>query len=578
MNPKQVEIAKHMAAYEEGKPTITDHEFDLLVEQLREEDPEAEVLKTIGTKGKHPHAVPMLSLDKSYSEERTSAWRSTVVGEVVATPKLDGIALSLTYTCGRLTRALTRGDGTHGENVTEHARLFVPERLRDAATVEVRGEAILPVSVTVGTNRRNVMAGLLGKTQPSDDLKKAMFLAYDARGHGAHTYRGLLGHLVRLGFIIPPFSSEWPCSFDFVPFDTDGIVITADNLAERERLGATSHHPRWAIAVKPLDKPVQTTLLAVEWQVSRFGTMTPVAVVAPVRIGGVTVERATLHNADRIRDLGLRLGATVEMTRRGSVIPHIERVIDPGHGPEVEDAPTYCGACGEGKPCRHQAAARLEHFAKVTKVDGVGPEVALAAVDRGAWSIADLYLTSDALPPKIVLKKSMDTATFIEAMGFPGVGESVARKIALIYGDLNDLMAATEDDLIQIGGLGPTTASSLYEGLRSSWAVYALLSIDVTPMRGATSSAMAGKTIVFTGELKRFSRAVAQKYVQDKGGLTPGSVTKKTTHLVVGSNPGADKTAKAAKYGVPLIDEDTFLAMLGPVDAVPRGAVDLVKG
>ena len=579
-------LEEALALYETGESPLTDKEYDDLVAALPADHPLREV---VGKRGKTAHSRPMLSLNKAHSADEVAKWRTSLpTGGHVATPKLDGVALSLTYTDNYLTQATTRGDGEMGEDVTHVARLFVPRVLlgpaRGIGTVEVRGEAVLPTSITVDTNRRNVVAGWLARHEAPEEDRQIVFVAYDTHPMTTKTYSQMLGHLVMAGFIVPPFSYEKEPVFD-VPFETDGIVFTANDLMTREVMGATSHHPRWAIALKPRDEDVTTTLLDVVWQVGRTGIFTPVALVEPVKVGQVTVSRTTLHNLDRILALGLEIGCTVRVTRRGSVIPHIEEVVSPGHTPLM--VPSSCPACGETtydlkcpqrNACPGVIAARLDYFCKMLKIDGVGPEVALSLVNDGVTDIALLYLSGAAGRAKIreQLRQhlSMPLSTFLTAMGVDGMGPEVARKTASVVGDIDCLLSMSLTDLEAF--LGTATAQAVFRGVADLWLLSALHVIEVTNEH-VTSGPLAGQSFVFTGELARWTRAVAQRLVKDRGGATPSGVSKTTTWLVVGAAPGQDKTSKAAKYGVKTLTEASFSDMLGPVTSIPRTAVDLTK-
>lgn len=591
------QITEALRLHEVGASRLSDEEYDLLVDRLREEAPDHPLLQQVGPRGKIRHRFPMLSLAKAHSLEEVEKWAKTTRSfvNICATPKLDGVALSVIYTDGVLTRAVTRGDGEYGEDVTHIARAFLRERINIPTGVpgvfEVRGEAILTTSTPVATNRRNVVAGMLGRNEAHDEAHAIVFVAYDSPDAvsvlDVRTYPMLLGRLIYLGFVVPPFSWDPNPVFD-VPFDTDGVVFTVAVLADREGLGATRHHPQWSIALKPKDEAVATTLTDVVWQVGRTGALTPVAVVSPVKINNVIVSRATLHNYERITDLGLYVGCTVKMTRRGSVIPHIEGVI----GDKVSTTiprPVSCPACGETTydlrcphppACPGVIAGRLEYFCKTLRIQGVGPEVAKAMVQEGVTDIAMLYLSRAANQPKIArqLPVELPLAFFLQAMGIEGVGVDASQRAADIVGDINDLLSMSLEDLRSF--LGQQVGEALFRGVASLWVISALTVITVTNQHagpGRELGPLAGQSFVFTGELGRWTRSVAQRLVQERGGKTPSGVTKTTTWLVVGAAPGQDKQAKAAKYGVQTLTEEAFAALLGPISAVPRVAVDLTK-
>lgn len=607
------QIEYHIQRYTQGLPEISDLEFDELVSRLQEQDPHHPALLLLGVRGSCPHASPMLSLAKTYDKAGFKKWRETVQGGVIVTPKLDGVALRLTYYKGKLVQAATRGDGLAGEDVTAHARLFVPLENHDERSdgfVEVRGEAILPNTVHVPTNRRNVVAGMLGR-KDTKGCETIHFLAYDKRpiASSIPTYVELLRSLQAEGFetpLWPRLTASTPCGqswSDFVKgtylYDTDGMVFTVNDLAERERLGATEHHPRWAIAKKPKNDMAITTLLDVVWQVGRFGILTPVAIVEPVRVGGVNVTRATLHNWERFSELDLRHGSRLLMARRGGVIPHVESVVSTGT--DLFRHPIRCPSCSLPVviqdtnlrctyiKCPGRQAARLEHYVKTIGIDGFGPAIASGAVSLAFTTPIDLYWASEdqwrhivgparaaAFYKAFYAAREPELATFLEALGIENIGSSVAKKVADIFRTMDDIYQATEEDFQKIGKLGPEISRCLWTGLRQEDALNLILVVSpkdvVVRLEGLT---MSGQVVVFTGELQRFSRTEAQRVVEARGGQCGSGVSKKTTLLVIGSKPGADKTGKAAKYGTKTVNEAEFLAMLGPVDALPRNPVKL---
>lgn len=555
---REAKIRHHQEAYDRGEPEISDQAFDLLV---------AGTEPPIGSSGSSKHASPMLSLQKTYSVEGVDKWRAGVQGEVLAMPKMDGVALCLTYVDGRCTRAMTRGDGLMGEDVTNRLQAFPVMDQRFSG--EIRGELILSLpnfKAVGGANPRNVTVGLLAK----GDTRLLDFFVYDCRSPDVRRLSENLNALTWAFNVVPwVYVSDSQSAIDYMrlvipDYETDGVVFAADEPNERSRLGETSHHPRWAMAYKFQGDSGITTVKEIVWQVSRFGTLTPVAVVEPVQLSGVSVTRCTLHNVEQMQKLGVVPGSKVIMTRRGGVIPHVEEVVEGEGEVLLPMACPCCGGlvgdadCGHGSPhlecinpqCPDRIVAQLDHFLKTAKVDGWGPSLLNDLVDMGITTPAELYaLTEDggwrseAQARKLLsrLPRTMEFSTFVEALGIQGVGS--------------------------------TKAQTMTEFPEHPWVADLLEVVKVErPVR--VQGPMTGKVVVFTGELQAFSRGRAQALVRAKGGETPSGVSKKVTHLVVGKEPGADKTSKARKLGVTEIDEQSFLEMLGPVENTVT-AVDL---
>lgn len=617
------ELTEHNRLYwVEGAPKISDTDYDALVRRLTELKPRSPVLAHLGARpddtGAVRHASPMLSLDKCYSHTELTEWATSFEGDVVAMPKVDGLACSLHYDrSGALILAATRGDGTFGEDVTANARMVggIPGQLQ-AGPCEVRGEIFMTAAAferSSGENRtnpRNLAVGSLRQKDPEATRRAGLtFAAYDLRGLPLPTVSERLARLEALGFepiarvrgpkeelsAIVQSMSERRASLGF---ETDGVVIVADRVAEHERLGATAHHPRWAIAWKFQGEAGTSVLSAVEWSVARTGTITPVAVVEPVVLSGVTVTRATLHHAGRLEALGLTLGASLELVRRGGVIPHVERVLTPGQQPVA--LPTSCPSCGSSvtrtgdflqcstpDDCLTARIERLGHWAAAADIQGLGPAILQMAVSSGAVkTIADLYrLDVPALTPltageKIATKvfaelkraRAMTLEVFLRGLGIDGLGRTVATLLMNHFGSLEKLRAATVEALAEIKGVGPVSARNIVDALAARAAeLDALLEFvtigeTTTPVAGPLS----GKVFCFTGALQQ-QRSSAEARVKALGGAIASSVTAKLTHLVSAGDPNAAPSTKleaareliANGSALVILDEAQFNALVG---------------
>ena len=405
-----LEIAEHNRRYwDTNDPIISDYDYDALVERLRALDPTAPILESMGPSQDREmgtpvtHESPMLSLDKAYDEATLLHWASKFEGQLVMTPKVDGVACSIRYDeQGRFLLAATRGNGTVGEDISLNVRglIDVPERIATTTPVEVRGEVYLPLSAFEKlkgdfANPRNTAAGALRQKTPGRAHSIGLrFFAYDIMGPGFETETQKSAQATEWGFSAVENAlvsrSEVQSGYDAyvarrseLDYEIDGVVFKANRLDEQVRLGATAHHPRYAIAYKLQGESATTVLESVEWSVSRTGALTPVGLVAPVVLSGATVTRISLHNWGLVQAKNLTLNATVVAMRRGGVIPHLENVVEPGN--EMIFPPTSCPSCGS-RPviqddfimcenrmgCPAQAVGVLSHYAKVTDIEGFG--------------------------------------------------------------------------------------------------------------------------------------------------------------------------------------------------------------
>jgi DNA ligase (NAD+) len=629
-------------------PEIDDVTFDRLVEALRAAAPASPVLDELGERrddgsreprigfGDVVHARPMLSLDKCYDDDTLLKWGAQMKGPVIVTPKIDGLACSLRYDKhGHLKQAGTRGDGRTGDDITKNARgikdiparIVHPPHSIDDDGFEVRGEVYMRVSRFNAhykgnkANPRNLAAGALKTKDPAESAAYGLsFFAYDLLGVDVDSESGKREILEKLGFPLTPAEvvprhTDLPDVFRrFVDVckdldvETDGVVMKADVVAEQERLGITAHHPRYALAYKFQGESAQTTIVDIEWGVARTGVVTPVAVVDPVFVSGVTVTRVSLHNAGYARKLGVGIGARVEVVRRGGVIPHVERVLAPP--PALLEAPTEWPVKDGTTPLRYDGdflvlaeperstdvvVSRVAHFTRVVDATGFGDKRLTQLVEQGlVKSPADLYALDKAtlsaldrmgetsaqhLLDEMNARRTLTLPVFLTSLGIDDLGPTVAVALADHVHTLEALRAQPPETLAEIHGIGAVTASSIVEGLRQSSSVIDGLLQHVTIVAAKkvedTGSPLFGKSVVFTGTMATLDRKSAQKRVQQKGGKTPSSVTADLDYLVIGDegSPLLGAGEKSTKHkaaekliakgsNVQIVSERDFLVLL----------------
>ena len=656
------EVARHDQLYwVDDAPVVPDELYDLMVERLRELSPTSSLLQRVGGREGQSastpreedvqlHSVPMLSLDKGYDALALMRFFERFAGPAYVTHKLDGVALALRYgDDATLTLALTRGDGRRGELVTDNARVLegVPLRI-PRGPLEVRGEVWLPLSrfqthfAEDFANPRNLAAGTLkGKDARRCQEVGLRFIAYDVLGeHGCHTEVEKQALLRSFGFltsdgrlasreegqsVFEAFAAERSA----LPFETDGVVFKVDDLREQERLGSTAHHPRYALAYKYQGESGVSTLLDIEWSVSRTGAINPVALVAPVFLSGVTVSRVSLHNLgimdklhgerfDLDRPVAGRLmrGSRVLVTRRGGVIPHIEEVVEAPQDATPFALPSRCPSCGAPTyreedrlvaehlaDCSTAARRRLEHFVQTAELDGFGPKLLEQLYDRNlVREPADFYalqevdlLQLDRLGAKSVqnLLESVAERTalpfdvFLAALGAPGLGRQVARILAARFETFEALRHADAEALQAVDGVGPVLAGSWIAFLEHEREAIERLRARITvtaptPDTSRPGGPWEGQSYLFTGELASMKRKDAQERVRALGGLTPSDVKKGLTCLVLGDadwerfaqgwrSSKLKKVDKLLEAGEPVevLGETAFLARL---EAAETGA------
>lgn len=556
-----------------------------------------------------------------------------------AEPKLDGLAVSLIYQDGQLVRAATRGDGTSGEDITLNARTLntIPLRLMGTgwpSFLEVRGEVYMPLAGFNALNEsqrskgektyinpRNAASGALRQLDPALTRARPLEFCCYAVGQVSGgtlptSHWAILAALSQWGFKTNPetklVQGSAGCARYFadlgikraaLPYDIDGVVFKVDDMGLQARLGFVSRAPRWAIAQKFPAQEQTTELLAVDFQVGRTGAITPVARLAPVFVGGVTVSNATLHNQDEIERLGVGIGDQVIVRRAGDVIPQIVKIAK-GADPHVDiHFPTDCPVChsalervsGEasirctaGLYCAAQRKEGLKHFVsrKAMNIDGLGDKLIDTLVDEGlVKGFPDLFRLSkddlmalERLGEKSAdnllqaLEKSKDTsfAKFLYSLGIREVGVATARNIAHYFRDLDGLYAATLDQLQMVPDVGPVVAEHLYGFLhephnQEQISALLLLGVKWTAHTEASSQPLAGQTWVVTGKLERMTREAAEALLREKGAQVAGSVSKKTTQVVAGPGAGS-KLKKANELNIPVVDEAWLIAFLADMD------------
>jgi DNA ligase (NAD+) len=635
------------------RPRISDEAYDRLVEELRRLERAHPALVTpdsptqrVGGELREgfrsaAHAAPMLSLEATRDPHEVGRFvarvrRASPAARFVVEPKLDGASVELIYEQGVLARAVTRGDGRRGEDVTANVRTIAsaPLRLREAGTppparVAVRAEVMMSVAAFQRLNRRlvereeepfanprNAAAGSLRQLDPRVTAARPLFLvAYELlAGAGAPlgTHWRVLEQLREWGLpgpepaacaadmgAIEAFHSRLAAARDRLDYEIDGIVVKVDDLSLRSRLGATAHHPRWAIAYKFAARAEVTRVEDIVVQVSRTGLLTPVALLRPVELAGATVSRATLHNADEVRRRDIRIGDLVRVERAGDVIPEVvERVPGPGRRrSRLFHLPTRCPSCGarvaRAGPlascpnrlgCPAQQRGRLRHFGSTGGFDivGLGAETAAALVDGGLVAEpADLFRLSPRriigldgfaersarnLVSAIQARRTVPLDRMLYALGVPGVGTAMARDLARRFRTLPELMRASRADLAAVPGIGPVAAESIHGFFRDPGNRRLLANLRRAGVRdravaGSRGGPFRGRTFVFTGELDGYSRAEATRLVESLGGRVAGSVSAKTDYVVAGAEPG-EKLDRAKRLGVTTLGEPQFAALV----------------
>ncbi len=626
----ETEIRRHNELYFKlAAPEISDAEFDRTVELLKQLKPDSPVLREIGSDlgetvaRKIQHSSPMLSLDKCYNLEDLQDWASKLKGDILAAPKIDGAAIAIHYDAqGRLSAAETRGDGMKGDDITRnvHEISEIPNKIA-LNDVEIRGEIYMRLSVfnryqSSFANPRNLAAGALKQKDPKKTAEYQLnFFSYDLLGRDLEEEIEKYRLLKKQGFVTVEASviqttlqgleasyEHFLKKRDQVDYELDGVVYKANSIADQIRLGASSHHPRWAIAYKFQGDSGVSTLREVEWSVSRTGVITPIGIIDPVKLSGATVTRVSLHNLGLMKKLGVSLGAKVVVMRRGGVIPNLEEVKEKTNRPVV--IPKKCASCGSPtelrddflhctneKGCRHTRLGELRHFVDVLEIEGFGDKMIEQLYDNGfvedlpdffrlkKADLLSLERVGDILAAKLIDQiqshRKIPLALFLRSLGIAELAKHTSELLAKQYRNLENLRKAGEEELGQIHTIGPVIARETVKGLKEkSKTIDRLLKfITLDEKVAAKQGVLSGKSFLFTGKMASMERGAAEKKVESLGGEIAGGVTKDLDYLVIGGEGyrNRDKGNKWIKSeslvqrgaGIRIIPEEEFLKMIG---------------
>ena len=628
-------------------PLISDYDFDMMLkelEKLEKENPEhfdinsptqrvgGDITKSFNTS---VHGTPMYSLDNSYSLEDLKEWEKRIK-KIIDSPveytcelKFDGVSINLTYKDGELLRAVTRGDGVKGDDVTSNVKTIptVPLKLRENITgeFEARGEIVMPLDGFNQLNKkrlengeepfknpRNTASGSL-KLQDSKEVSERpleclLYSVEDPKLFNNHIQ--FLENAKSFGFNI---YDNYKCSssldeiFEFIeyweknrlnlPFEIDGVVLKVNDFYQREALGFTSKFPRWAMAYKFKPENTGTRLNSISFQVGRTGSITPVANLEPVNLAGTIVKRASLHNADFIETMDIRIGDYVYVEKGGDIIPKITNVDISKRSLDSEkfEFPEYCPECGsklhrfEGEAnhyclnyngCKPQIIGRIQHYIsrKALDIEGLGQEtVALLVNANLIKNYSDLYelkfdqivglermaeKSANNLITGILDSKNIPFERVLYGLGIRYVGETVAKKLAKHFENIDNILNSDFDELISVDEIGEKIANSIIEFSQNSENVEIINSLkshniqfEIDDSNKNVSSILVGKSFVISGVFANFSRDELKKLIESNGGKISSSISSKTTYLVAGSNMGPSKKEKAEKLNIKIISE-----------------------
>jgi DNA ligase (NAD+) len=667
----RAEIDRHNRLYYvEAAPEISDREFDRLLKRLEAIEAEHPELATDDSPTRRvggaplphfenvAHAVPMLSIDNTYSYDEVREWDARVRKGLnpdeplryVVELKVDGVAVSLRFEAGRFAQGATRGDGSTGDLITANLRTVrnVPLRLDGAPELlEVRGEVYMTNAELARLNERRAADELPPFANPRNATagslklldsrlcaqRRLLFVAHglgETRGLEVASYWEILGRLRAMGVPVSPHNARyetieeviaharaWESRRNELDFQTDGLVVKVDDLGQRARLGARSKSPRWVIAFKYSAEQAVTKIVGITVQVGKTGKLTPVAELVPVELAGTTVRRASLHNADEIGRKSVRIGDTVVIQKAGEIIPQVVRVeVDARDGTETPYTfPAHCPSCGapavrpEGEVdarctnppgrCPAQLKEWLRWFAHrdAMDVEGLGEKLIEQLVDKGlVKSLADVYRldvptlaelermgkkSAENLVAALAASRTRSLDRLLTGLTIRHVGTRVAEILAERFGTLEALRAATLETLGGVPGLGPVVAASVHayfqdEENRRLLDDLAAVGVQPAPVVATAAAAsgplpLLGKTFVLTGTLARRSRSEAERLIKQHGGKVTGSVSKSTSYVVAGEDPGS-KLEKARQLGVAVLDEAGLEALVGEAGAPTREA------
>ena len=637
------------------QPEISDAQYDRLMRELEKLEEEYPKLRSPNSPtqrvGATPleafqivrHTLPMLSLANAFDETEARDFDKRVKkflgysAEItyVAEPKLDGLAVELVYERGQFVVGSTRGDGVNGENITQNLRTIktiplqlIRKEIPAPERFEVRGEVIIQLKKFKELNRkreemeeplfanpRNAAAGsvrqLDSKITAARPLEIYCYGVGEVRGRTFKTHSEILQTFPKWGLRTNPniqrcqnidevleYYHKMNEKRETLPYEIDGIVIKVDRLDLQTRLGEISRSPRWALAFKFQPKQETTKILDIIVQVGRTGALTPVAVMEPVKVGGVEVSRATLHNQDEIDKKDVRVGDTVVIQRAGDVIPEVVQVITSKRkGTEKKfRIPSKCPVCGaevikdeaihrcNGLDCPAQLKGRIKHFAskRAMDIEGLGLKLIDQLVDkRLIKDVADIYYinkqelielermadkSAQNIIDAIEKSKTKPLSKFLYALGIRHVGETTAEDLACHFLRLNDFFRLSEEDLMEVEGIGPEVAASVIQFFRDkknkeSIELLKKAGVKVIEPKIKEKGKLTGKTFLFTGTLKTFGRDEVRNLVESMGGMTVSSVSKKVDFVVVGEDPGS-KSDKAKELGIKILTEEEFKKMI----------------
>ena len=644
--------------YIKDNPVISDREFDLRLKALQEleqahpefADPNSPTQRVGGQVTKDfatmQHRNRMYSLDNTYSKEELQQWEDRLLRlsgrehlEYTCELKYDGASINLTYENGELLRAVTRGDGQQGDEVTANMKTIasLPLKLQGEApdSFEIRGEVIMTRDGFAELNKARVAAGEEPYMNPRNTASGSLKLQDSAQvaqrpldcllyhliipGAGTGTHFGQLEQARQWGFKVPEagvickdlnevlaFIEEWDQKRDDLPYETDGVVVKVNDLQVQQELGYTSKAPRWAVAYKFQTEQAVTRLISIQYQVGRTGAITPVANLEPVLLAGTTVKRASLHNADQIEKLDIRVGDSVFVEKGGEIIPKIIGVdlAQRGQDSSPTQYATHCPECGtelirvEGEAqhycpndvaCPPQITGKIQHYIsrKAMDIEGLGAETVEQLFKAGLIrDYADLYeLSVDQLLPleRMAQKSAENLVNGVEAsknqpfekvlfaLGIRFVGETVARKLARHFGSIEKLRAATQEELEGVDEIGQRIAESVVGFFQEEPNVQRLERLRahglqfevVTSESQAVDTSLDGLKFVVSGVFAKRSREEIKGLIEAHSGVVASSISSKTNYVLAGDQMGPSKKAKAEKLGVPLLSEDDFYQMIG---------------
>ncbi|WP_312641893.1 NAD-dependent DNA ligase LigA [Hydrogenoanaerobacterium sp.] len=629
-------------------PEIEDYEYDKLLHELIELEEQYPELhhpnsptsrvggKALGQFERVVHEVQMGSLQDVFSAQQLRDFDRRVRDSLlnpayVVEPKIDGLSVSLEYRDGVFVRGSTRGDGLVGEDVSANLRTIrsIPLKLTEPLPfVEVRGEVFMPHESFEAVvkaqelneekpfkNPRNAAAGSLRQKNPkitaTRKLNIFVFNLQQIQGKKITAHSESLDYMKSLGFPVSPSYQRYTNIEDVIAeinrigeqrnafgFDIDGAVVKVDNLADRERLGATAKYPRWAVAFKYPPEEKATKLLAIEINVGRTGVLTPTAIFEPITLAGTTVSRATLHNQDYINEKGISIGDTVLVRKAGEIIPEVLSVVEHAGNEPVYQIPSVCPACGShtvreqdvaavvcvNPDCPAQLLRNLIHFASrdAMDIDGLGPAIVESLVNEGiVKSAADLYelnvqdvaclermgeKSANNLISAIERSKSNDLGKLIFALGIKNIGQKAAKLLAQRFGNMDTLAAASQEEISAIDGMGAVMAQYVHEFFAQPQSQHLIERLKAAGVNMQADTAKAGDkliglTFVLTGTLPTMTRDEASQMIESLGGKTSSSVSKKTSYVLAGEDAGS-KLTKAQGLGVPILTEDEFKQLI----------------